>query len=138
MNRRRKAVQILTLAGVLLAAWLAAARLLPRLRARSPSSRLPAGPPTPVDEEERRMFPTDKPLELEIEAIQRSQDGSGILVCTLSTPWAAADPYPDTPVDYLYQGAFSQVHPTCVLFCIRRPMAAPFVGAGESVTQCCI
>ena len=104
--------------------------------ASCPSSSLPAGPPNPVDEEERREPPAEKPLELEIEAIQRNQDGSGILVCTLSNPWEEEEPYQDIWVDYLYQGAFYQVHPNASYFAsYGAAMAAPFVAPGESVTK---
>ena len=86
MNRKRKAVLFLSLAGVLLAACLAGGGYY-HYWSQLPQQQFACWPPNPVDEEERRMFPTEKPLELEIEAIQRSQDGSGILVCTLSNPW---------------------------------------------------
>lgn len=100
-----------------------------------PQQQFACWPPNPVDEEERREPPAEKPLELEIEAIQRSQDGSGILVCTLSNPWEEEEPYQDIWVDYLYQGAFYQVHPNASYLSIGAVMAAPFVAPGESVTK---
>lgn len=135
MNRKRKAVLFLSLAGVLLAACLAGGGYY-HYWSQLPQQQFACWPPNPADEEERRMFPTEKPLELEIEAIQRSQDGSGILVCTLSNPWEEEEPYQDIWVDYLYQGAFYQVHPNASYFAsYGAAMAAPFVAPGESVTK---
>lgn len=134
MSRKRKAVLFLSLAGVLLATCLAGGGYY-HYWSQLPQQQFACWPPNPVDEEERREPPAEKPLELEIEAIQRSQDGSGILVCTLSNPWEERAFYNGFYIDYLYQGAYYQASPSVAYMRTGEGRQTPFLEAGESCTK---